>query len=926
MAQITSNIGIISGINTGAIVNGLISIDSQPVTLLQTQITSAKNQQQAYSSLEMQLTAMQQIGQNLALPQTFQEATTNSSNPNVLTATAGIGAAVGSYQFQVAQLVSTQQSISNGFANTSSAPVGAGTLTLEAGGGEAYSQTPLSQLNGGSGVAQGQFRITDRGGNSTVINTSNDINLDDVVSQINNATGISVHAAVTDQGLQITDQTGGTGTLAIQDLNGGTTAKNLGIAGAASGNTLTGSVINYISTATSLSQLNDGNGIATTTAGQSDFAVTVSDGSTINVSLNGATTVGDLLNDINTPGGSKLKASINSTGNGLTLTDTSGGSGTFTLAPQNGSQAASDLGLTAAASGNTIQGAPLIAGLDSVLVRSLNGGSGLPLGTISITDRGGHSGDINLSGATSLSDIINGINTNTLGIDVSAALNSSGTGLQITDTSGGSGNLVIGDVGSTTTASALGIAGTFNSSVQAVEGANLQRQYVSLNTLLSNYNGGAGVSLGQFQIQNSTGAVATVDLTHGTYNTIGDVIGSINAKKLGVTASINSTGNGILLTDTAGGTGKLTVTDVNGGTTAADLNIAGAATGTTLDGAQQKTITVTSTDTLASLQSKINKLGFGVVANIINDGSSSAPYRLSLTAVNSGEAGRVVIDGGTTNLGIRNLVNAQDAAVFYGGSGGSQPLLITSNTNQLSNVIKGVTVSLVSASSSPVSLSVTPDPTNVSAQLQNFVTDFNSLVGTITTDTHYDTTNNTGGILLGDGTTQQVQVSIYNMISTVVKGTGQYKDLAQIGITVNTNGNVNSGATLNFDPSTFQTAFANDPNAVQDLFSTATVGLGNVINNAMTSLTDPVNGTLTLENNTLTTEIKQYNDQINSLNAILAEKKTQLENEFNNMENTLATLQTQGSLLTALSNIKLSTTGTGGTSIGSSASSSSSTG
>ena len=38
----------------------------------------------------------------------------------------------------------------------------------------------------------------------------------------------------------------GAGTLSIQDLNNGTTAKNLGIAGSATGNTLTGSNINYI--------------------------------------------------------------------------------------------------------------------------------------------------------------------------------------------------------------------------------------------------------------------------------------------------------------------------------------------------------------------------------------------------------------------------------------------------------------------------------------------------------------------------------------------------------------------------------------------------------------------------------------------------------------------------------------------------------
>jgi flagellar hook-associated protein 2 len=923
MAQITSNIGLISGINTGAIIDGLISLDSGPVTLLQTQVNSAQAQEAAYNTIETQLTAMQQIGQNLALPQTFQNAVTTSTNPNVLTATAGVGAAVGNYQFQVAQLVTTQQSISNGFANTTSAPVGAGTITLEEGGGQAYSQTPLSQLNGGAGVPPGSFRITDASGGSTVINTSGDVTLDDVVSQINNALGISVKAQVTDNGLQITDTSGGTGTLTVQDLSGGTTAQALGIAGTATGTVLTGKNINYITTSTALAQLNDGNGVATTTAGQTDFTVQVSDGTQIQVQLNGAATVGDVINDINSAGGTKLHAAINAAGNGITLTDTSGGGGSFTITPQNGSQAAKDLGLTGAASGNTIQGVALISGLDSVLISSLNGGSGLPLGTISITDGEGHNGQINLSGATSMSDIINDINNNTSGVKVTATLNPAGTGIQITDTSGGSGSLVISDVNSTT-AAALGINGTFAATSPVAVGKNLQHQYVSLSTPLSQFNGGSGVALGQFQIQNSQGVVTTVDLTQGTYNTIGDVINAINAKNAGVTASIDSTGNGILLTDTTGGAGALTVTDLGGGTTAADLNIAGTATGTTIDGALQKTITVTSGDTLTTLQNKINQLGFGVTANIVNDGSSTDPYRLSLTAVNSGLSGQVIVDSGTTNLGVRNLVNAQDAAVFYGGSDGAQPLLITSNTNQLSNVIKGVTVNLLSASSSPVNLSVTPDPSNVSAQLQNFVSDFNSLVGTITTDTSFNTANNTGGVLLGDGTTEQVQNSIYTMINSVVQGVGQYKDLADIGITVNASGDPTSGTQLSFDPSAFAQAFATDPNAVQNLFSASSIGLGNVISNAMDALTDPVNGAITLEVNTLNTQMQGYNDQINQLNVILAEKRAQLQEEFNAMESTLATLQSQGNLLSSLSSVKLSTANT--SSIGSGTTGASSTG
>ncbi len=234
-------------------------------------------------------------------------------------------------------------------------------------------------------------------------------------------------------------------------------------------------------------------------------------------------------------------------------------------------------------------------------------------------------------------------------------------------------------------------------------------------------------------------------------------------------------------------------------------------------------------------------------------------------------------------------------------------------------MINGVTISLLSASTSPVNLGITPDPSNVSAQLQNFVQDFNSLVGSITTDTSFDAANNTGGILLGDATTEQVQNSIYTMINSVVQGVGQFKDLADIGITVNASGDASNGTQLNFDANTFAQAFATDPNAVQNLFSTTSVGLGSVISNAMDSLVDPVNGAITLQVNTLNTQISGYSDQINQLNVILDQKREQLEAEFNQMEETLATLQSQGSLLSSFSGIKTTTANT--SAVGSSASS-----
>jgi flagellar hook-associated protein 2 len=922
MSGISSGIGLVSGINYASLISQLIAIDSQPEQVVNSQIAETQAEQQGYADLEVNLNSIQSIGNDLALPQTFQAADTNSSNPNVLTATAAEGAAVGTYQFQVAQLVSTQQSITNGFANATTSPVGAGTLTIEQGGGQASSQTALSQLNGGAGVQRGQFRITDRSGASAVIDTSDAVTLHDVVSDINSAANISVKATLTNNGIQLTDTSGKSAdALTVSDLNGGSAASSLGIAGSAdpngtTPNTIAGTSINYIGTGTQLTSLNDGRGVQTNGANP-DFQINLSDGSTVAVTLGSAQTVGDVIKAINTAGNGKVTASIGTDGRSLQLQDNTGGTTTtLGVVPLNGSTAAAQLGLTNAAAGSTITGSDVLSSLDSVLVSSLNGGNGIPLGQISITDKAGNNnGPIDLSGASSVSDIINLINNNTEGVKVKASLNSSGTGIQLTDISGGSGSLVIADVNSTT-AAALGIAGT--STTGTVTGSNLQTQYISNNTLLSTLGGGQGVNLGQFSITNSAGATNTVNLATGTISTVGDVIKAINAAHAGVTASINATGNGLLITDNSSGAGKLTIKDT-AGTSAADLNIAGTAATNTINGAFQKTITVTSTDTLTTVQNKINSLGFAVTAQIVNDGSATNPYRLSLTSTNSGQAGAVIIDGGTTNLNPTTLVQGQDAAVFYGGGGASQALLVTSSNNQISNLIKGVTLNLTGASSNPVTLTVTNDPSNVESDLTNFVTQFNALTTQIGTFTTFNTTTNQGGLLLGDQTTQQIQSVLFGVVNSVVKGAGQYQSLADLGITIGNN------AQLSFNTNTFSAAFASNPQAVQNLFSQGTLGLGSQIATAVTNLTDPVTGLITLASNTLSTRITNYQSYETELATLVAQKQTQLQTEFANLEVGLAQLQSQQQALGSLNSTLASDAAANSAASASSSNSSSST-
>ena len=892
MGTITSGVGLISGINTASIIDQLMTIESRPKQLLQTQIDSANAQKQAYTALETQLQTLQGVGKALELPTTFLASTATSSDQTVLTATASAGAAQGTYQFQVAQLVSSQQSISGGY-TSATAPLQAGTITLEMGGGNLNVQTALSDLNGGNGASRGLFRITDRNGKTDVIDTTAAITLDDVVKKINTSLDISVKASIQGDKLVLNDTSGGSGSLSVQDLAGGTSAQDLGIAGSANSATLTGTTINYLGTGTALSALNDGRGVRTTT-GTGDFTATLSNGNQVTVTLGAAQTVGDVITAINTAGAGKLKASIAPGAKGLTLTDTTGGGGTFSVANINGSHAADDLGIAKAGTGGTITGNPVIGGIDSVLIHDLKGGAGLSLGQIAVTDRANHSATINLSGATSVQDILDTINNNTGGVQVTASLNSAGNGIQIQDRSGGTGNLVIADANGGSTAASLGIAGTFDTTKTVVNGGDLHLQFVSANTLLSKYNGGKGIGTGSFKVTNGSGLSATIDLSKGTFTKIGDVINAINAKNLGVTASINANGNGLLLTDTSGGAGHLAVKDVNG-TTATDLNIAGTATANTIDGAFEKTLAVTSTDTLTTLQTKIQNLGFGVVANVINDGSSQSPYRLSLTAVNSGQAGRVIIDGGTTGLQFRNLVEGQDAAVFLGGASSAQPLLVTSSTNQLTGVIPGVNVTLNSASDKPVTLSVTRDPTDASKQLQTFTDTFNGLVDKLKTLTQFDTNTNHGGILLGDATAQEIQTEMYTVFNGVVSSAGSFRTLGDIGMSLT------DGAKVTFDSAKFTSAFAKDPQSVQNLFAQATTGLGTLIDKSMTHLVDPVSGVITRENQTLDNKTLDVQGQINDLNQLLADKRNRLEQQFANMESVLAGLQSQQAALGSLS-------------------------
>src|SRR5215217_6885567 len=115
MGRITTGIGLVSGINSKDIIDQLMSLEARPKDLLQTRVDAANQERVAYTGLQAKLSSIRIFAQSVRKPQTFSAATTTSSDENVLTATAADGASIGSFQFQVARLVTTQQAVSKGF-------------------------------------------------------------------------------------------------------------------------------------------------------------------------------------------------------------------------------------------------------------------------------------------------------------------------------------------------------------------------------------------------------------------------------------------------------------------------------------------------------------------------------------------------------------------------------------------------------------------------------------------------------------------------------------------------------------------------------------------------------------------------------------------------------------------------------------------
>lgn len=902
MSRIQSSVGLITGIPIEETVNKLMQVAAQPKNLLSNRTKLLESEKLAVTQLSSLLVALQFETNQLGKESLFQSKQVGSSNAAALSATlvAGANPSVGNYLFTPVQTAASQQFLSQSFAPSDA--IGAGTFTFRT-GGFVDSSRSLDELNGGAGVQRGRIRVTDRSGASAIVDLSFARNVDDVLRAISNDSTINVTAVANGDAIQLFDNSGGSGNLSVQNVSGGTTATDLGLAGiSVSASTATGGDLFTLHAQSKLLTLNDGLGVHLLD-GASDLQVTTADGSITAIDLGDAKTLGDAISAINGAAPTRLSVAISPDGRRLELTDLTSGSGTLEVSSLGGGTTAEDLGLTSAAVGNKITGRRLASGLKDTLLTGLHGGQGLgSLGTINITNRSGAVSTVNLAGAETVDDLIDLINSQAVGI--AAEINAQRSGILLRDTTGGTtSNLIVADGDANNTATKLGLVASV--ATTTIDGGALRRQSVSEATLLSSLNGGAGIDVGDFKITDSAGNLGAVDLdqTDNQATTIGDVIRSINALTgVQVEARINDNGDGIVLVDKAGGTGTMTVQEVGNGTTAKDLRIVGSAVevdleGTpaqVIDGTTATTVTIDEDDTLADVVKTINDLNRGVTASLLNDGTGQ---RLSLTVDQSGEGNAIVIDAADSSLALNEIRRAQDAIMLYGAADSpGAGVLLTSPSNDFKNVVDGVNLTVNEGTLDPVTVSVETSSTDVVKAFSEFVDAFNSIREKLDELTAFNSEDQTTGILFGTREALRVESDLTQLLTSRFVGVGDLDSLEAIGISFDEKGK------MVLDGERLTAAFNDDPDALQRMFTDETFGVAKKLDAVIEQLAGKEHSTLSLRTETLTRNITTNTDRLESMDERLALQRERLLLQFYHLETLVAEMR-KG--LAALSSLQI---------------------
>jgi flagellar hook-associated protein 2 len=294
------------------------------------------------------------------------------------------------------------------------------------------------------------------------------------------------------------------------------------------------------------------------------------------------------------------------------------------------------------------------------------------------------------------------------------------------------------------------------------------------------------------------------------------------------------------------------------------------------------TITTDGTETLTNVANEINTDSLGVTASVITDASGS---RLAVVANTSGSAANFTITSGSTGYGFTQAATGGNASLTVDG------ISISSATNTVTGVVPGVTLNLLSADPGvEVSLGIAPDTSQIQSALQQFVTDYNTVVSDLSSQFTFSGTSE--GPLASDSTVRNLQSDVLSALDytyTPASGTTTVPNLSSLGISVDNNGQ------LSLDTSTLQNALQNNFSDVQNFFQgTSLNGFANSFDQQLTSFISPADGAFTVDLQSMNSQYTDLQSDISDFQTnYIAPLQTQLQADYSKAEIALQELPNQ---------------------------------
>ncbi len=320
---------------------------------------------------------------------------------------------------------------------------------------------------------------------------------------------------------------------------------------------------------------------------------------------------------------------------------------------------------------------------------------------------------------------------------------------------------------------------------------------------------------------------------------------------------------------------------------ASSTSLIGSGTLTFSAGSNTFDVAIDGTDDLSAIRDKINaeSANFGVTANIINsDGEAHLVYKSSITGdannltITTSDASLASISTNTTQDPINDI--AKSAIVLVDG------FTVTSDTNELKNVIEDVTIVANKVSTSATTLDISQNQAVANELIQEFVDGYNALA-----ENMLGLGAPKAGRLAFDPDLRSMKSQLNDILINSVSGmSGSIDSLSDIGVSVDRYGKLEISSvgigSLDSGKQQLADAIENNLDQVGELFASPD-GIVSQLTTLIDNYIDS-DGTLTKRQTSLNKGLSSISDEYDDLETRLRSYEDTLRKRFSFLDSTVA--------------------------------------